>query len=267
MRGNRLESRIRDAQQKGKKIFCAFLTAGYPGMGQTRRMVLELEKAGVDVLELGFPFSDPLADGPTIQYSSQFALERGVSPKAVLRLARDLRREGVKIPMVVFSYLNPIYHYGIEAFMRDAGKAGFDAVIIPDLPPEGEPSLNRACRKYGLKQIFLVAPTTSAKRAIFLAKKSQGFVYYVSTRGVTGARKTAPEEIRSAIAEIHRRTGKSVLIGFGVSSPKQAKKLAGMSQGVIVGSAIIDRIRRGNGKIEPAVRYVRTMVRAVRGIV
>jgi tryptophan synthase alpha chain len=264
MRENRLESGIRDAQKKGKKIFCAFLTAGYPAIEKTRRMVLEFERAGVDVIELGFLFSDPLADGPTIQYSSQFALERGVSPKDVLRLARDLRRTGVKIPMVVFSYLNPVFRYGVEAFMRDAGKAGFDGVIIPDLPPEGEPSLNRACRKYGLKQIFLVAPTTPGKRAIFLARKSQGFVYYVSTRGVTGARKSVPADIRTAVGEIHRRTGKSVLIGFGVSSPEQAKQLSGMSQGVIVGSAIIDRIRRANGKIEPAVRYVKSMVRAVR---
>ncbi len=260
---NRLIQKIRDKERAKKKIFCAFLTYGYPNAGATARLIRSFEKEGVDIIEIGFPFSDPMADGPTIQYSSEQALKRRIRIQDVFRQTARLRREGVKVPLVFFTYLNPIFHYGLKRFARDAARAGLDAVLVPDLPPEEEKVFGAECRKQNLAQVFLIAPTTQRKRAAMIAKRTEGFIYYVSLRGVTGARKQMSADIAPVLRRLNRMTTKPVLVGFGVSQPDQARRLAGLSQGVIVGSAIIEAIRRNNGRIEPAVAFVRRMAKAL----
>jgi tryptophan synthase alpha chain len=262
---NRLLGKIRDVQRRGQKFFCAFLTLGYPSLRTTEILIRECEAAGVDILELGFPFSDPLADGPTIQFSSEAALRRGVCFADAFRLVKKIRRSGIKIPILFFSYFNPIFHFGYKKFLEEVRRAGFDGVIVPDLIPEEEKGFSRSCAAKGLSQVLLVAPTTEKKRSLAIARKSSGFIYYVSLRGVTGARKALPKDIRAGIREINRKIKKPVLVGFGVSTPDQARAFSKMSQGVIVGSAIIDRLRKSNGKHGAAINFIRAMVSAVKG--
>ncbi len=259
---NYLDLKIREAKRKKKKLFCVFLTCGFPDLAATERLVLFAEKAGVDILELGFPFSDPLADGPTIQYSSEQALKHSLSIADAFALVRRVRRKGSKMAIVFFGYLNPVYAYGEKEFARDARDAGIDGLIIPDMPPEEEPVFRKECQKEKLRVIYLVAPTTTDQRAKGLVHKSQGFVYYVSLRGVTGTRAVIPEDLRAHLRKLKRMTSKPVLVGFGVSTPEQARAIAGMSDGVIVGSAVIERLKRG---IAPAERFIESMAQAVHG--
>lgn len=262
---NRLRAVTEQARQKGRKLFCAFVTAGYPNLEVTGKLIEAFEKEGVDIIELGFPFSDPLADGPTIQFSSEQALRKGVRISAVFKLVRKLRKKGVRTPIVFFSYFNPVFHHPGENFLKEASSAGFDGILIPDLPPDYEKDFSRHAARRGLEQIFLIAPTTAAKRAEMLARKSRGFIYYVSLRGVTGARKALPSGIRQQLLHIKSHAPKPVLVGFGVSTPDQARKLCRFSDGVIVGSAIMDLLRRSRGRIPPVVSYIRKMVRSVHG--
>ncbi len=264
MKKNRLIAITQKSVKNKKKLFCAFVTLGYPNLKATENLILEFEKCGVDIVELGFPFSDPLADGPTIQYSSERALEKGVKLEDAFRLISRLRKKGCRVPILLFTYLNPIHHYGLSRIVRRAAQSGFDGFIIPDCPPEEEPELTRLCHQKNLARVFLVAPTTVAKRAAAIARQSEGFIYYVSLRGVTGARKSLPSDILKNIKSLKRVTRKPVLIGFGVSSPKQSYQLGKMGQGVIVGSAIVQELRRSGGGIKPAVNFVRKMVKALK---
>lgn len=259
---NFLDQKVCEAKRKKKKLFCVFLTCGFPDLVATERLVLFAEKTGVDILELGFPFSDPLADGPTIQYSSEQALKHRLSIADAFALVRRIRRKGCKIPIVFFGYLNPVYAYGEKEFARDAREAGLDGLIVPDMPPEEEVAFQGECKREKLRLIYLVAPTTTDGRAKGLVRKSQGFVYYVSLRGVTGTRAVIPEDLRAHLGKLKRMTAKPVLVGFGVSTPKQARAIAAMSDGVIVGSAVIERLKRGIG---PAERFIKTMAQAVHG--
>ena len=257
---NRLDIKIQEARRKKRKLFCVFLTLGYPSVAATERLILSSAAAGVDVVELGFPFSDPLADGPTIQYSSEQALKKHVTIKDAFDLVRRLRQKGVKIPIVFFGYFNPVFSYGGKDFARDARSAGLDGLIIPDLPPEEELEFQKACRKQKLCMVQLIAPTTKDQRAKMLVGKSQGFIYYVSLRGVTGARKALPSDLKAHLAKLKRMTTKPVLAGFGISTPVQARAISRMSDGVIVGSAVIEHLKRG---IPAAERFIRAMSRAV----
>ena len=257
---NLLTVRIKDAQRKKKKLFCVFLTLGYPSIAATERLILSSEKAGVDILELGFPFSDPLADGPTIQYSSERALKKHVAIKDALALVRRLRKKGSRIPILFFGYFNPVFSYGGEDFARDARDAGMDGLIIPDLPVEEEVEFQKECRKQQLSFVQLVAPTTKDSRAKMLVGKSQGFVYYVSLRGVTGARKALPADLKAHLAKLKRMTFKPVLAGFGISTPEQATAISRMADGVIVGSAVIEHLKRS---VPAAERFIDKMSRAV----
>ncbi|MFA7255764.1 MAG: tryptophan synthase subunit alpha [Candidatus Omnitrophota bacterium] len=259
---NRLDETIRNARRRGEKIFCVFLTLGYPSIAATERLILSSAAAGVDIIELGFPFSDPLADGPTIQYSSEQALKKHVTIKDAFALVRRLRQKGVKIPILFFGYFNPVFSYGGKAFARDARNAGLDGLIIPDLPPEEEIEFQKACRKQKLHLVQLVAPTTKDKRAKMLVKKSQGFIYYVSLRGVTGARKAVPADLKAHLKKLKRMTAKPVLAGFGISTPEQAHAISRMADGVIVGSAVINHLKKG---VSAAERFIEKMSRAVHG--
>ena len=259
---NYLTIKIQGSQKNKRKLFCIFLTLGYPSIAATERLILSSEKAGVDIIELGFPFSDPLADGPTIQYSSEQAIKKNVTMKDAFALVRRLRQKGSKIPILFFGYFNPVFSYGGKDFVRDARSAGMDGLIIPDLPPEEEAEFQKACRKQKLQRILLVAPTTQDKRAKMLVGKSQGFIYYVSLRGVTGARKALPGDMQAHLLKLKRMTSKPVLAGFGISTPEQAKNISRMSDGVIVGSAVIEHLKRG---IPSAERFIEKMSRAVHG--
>ena len=261
---NRLFKKIQEAREKKTKLFCAFLTLGYPSLHATERLIQAFEKEGVDMLELGFPFSDPLADGPTIQYASEYSLRRGIHLKDAFALVRRLRKKGCAIPILFFTYLNPVYRYGFKRFAAHARQSGFDGLIVPDLPPGEETQLEAECRRQGLAQVFLAAPTTGKKRARLIGSHSQGFVYYVSLRGVTGARKNLPGDIPRSLVSIKRSVRKPVLIGFGVSDPAQARKLSRMSAGVIVGSAIVERLRHSRGNMRPVIDFVKRMVKAAK---
>ena len=261
---NRLLQKMSALRRRKEKAFCAFLTAGFPDLKKTGDYVAGFEEAGVDILELGYPFSDPLADGPTIQYSSQKSLEKGINVPRVLQLMAGLRKKGLKLPVIFFSYFNPILAYGPARFAAKASRAGFDGVLVPDLPPEEEEGFTRECRRQGLCRVHLIAPTTSQARARALAARSEGFIYYVSLRGVTGARSRIPSDIHAHLAALKKMTKKPLLVGFGVSTPEQAKRIAGQSDGVIVGSAIVDHIRQSGGRPGPVLSYIRRMVRAVK---
>ena len=256
---NYLSHKIEQAQQKKRKLFCVFLTLGYPTIAAVERLILFSEKNGVDIIELGFPFSDPLADGPTIQYSSEQALKKHVSIRDAFQLVGRVRKKGCHIPIVFFGYFNPIFSYGAKAFARDARQAGLDGLIIPDLPPEEEKEFHKACRKQGLRFVQLVAPTTEGLREKMLVHKSQGFVYYVSLKGVTGTRKALPADLKDHLARIRRTTSKPVLAGFGISTPAQARDISRMADGVIVGSAVIEHLKRG---LPAAERFILQMSQA-----
>ena len=259
---NYLTLKIQEVRRKKRKLFCVFLTLGYPSMAATERLILSSEQAGVDIIELGFPFSDPLADGPTIQYSSEQAIKKNVTIKDALALVRRLRQKGSKIPILFFGYFNPVFSYGGKDFARDARDAGMDGLIIPDLPPEEEEAFQKICRKQKLHRVQLVAPTTKDARAKMLVGKSQEFIYYVSLKGVTGAQKAMPADLKAHLSKLKRMTAKPVLAGFGISTPEQARAISQMSDGVIVGSAVIEHLKRG---VPVAERFILKMSRAIHG--
>ena len=261
---NRLIEKIREARRKRRKLFAAFLTLGYPNLRATEKLIEGFAERGVDIIVLGFPFSDPLADGPTIQFSSEAALKKGVTLQDAFRLTQNLRRQGVEIPILFFSYLNPIYHFGIKRFPRMLKKAGFDGLIVPDCPPEEDRELWHRCHASGIAPVFLMAPTTTSARARKIFASSQGFLYYVSLRGVTGARKALPTDLAKNLRRVARLSSKPVLAGFGVSTPKQVRQISKAADGVIVGSAIVERIRRSGGRLNPALDFVASLVRALR---
>lgn len=263
MKNNRMTRVLSRAAGNKRKLFCAFLTLGYPNLAFTKKLIKEMERAGVDMVELGFPFSDPLADGPVIQRASEQALRNKVSLRDALRLARSLRKEGCDIPLIFFSYYNPIFHQGTVRFAAELRQSGFDGIICPDLPPDEDTHFAREIKKNGLHNIYLVAPTTQRDRLRMIAARSSGFVYYVSLKGVTGMRKSLPADLKAQIARIKKVTAKPVLIGFGVSNPEQAKKACVVSDGVIMGSAIVNCIEKNN-RIPPVARFIRRMVEAVK---
>ena len=216
-----------------------YVTAGDPDLDTTGRLVLELERRGADLIELGVPFSDPLADGPTIQRASQRALEGKTTLRGILSMVRDLRRSS-QIPLVVMTYYNPIFAYGEENFLTHAREVGADGVIVPDLPPdEGGAFFDRAAQA-GIDPILLVAPTSPEARIRMITDRSRGFLYYVSLTGVTGSRARLATNLGEKLARIRSVTDKPIAVGFGVSTPEHAAVVGGVADGVIVGSALID---------------------------
>jgi len=240
---NRLTLTTQAAKKRAQKLFCAFLTLGFPNIQTTEDCIWECEKAGVDILELGFPFSDPLADGPTIQKASEIAIQNGIRVPHAFELIRKLRSQGLKLPVVFFTYLNPVLDYGYEKFVTEAKQSGFDALLIPDMPPDEEKDLQKLCKAHDLSLIFLIAPTTPLSRAKQIADASTDFIYYVSIRGVTGARESVSGDLEGHLQSVRKQTDKLVLVGFGVSNSEQSKKIAKLSDGVIVGSAMIQHIQ------------------------
>lgn len=245
---NRIDRRFSELKAAGKKAFMPFLTAGYPDLVRTGEFVLEFEKRGADVIEIGIPFSDPIADGPVIQQSSHDAIKNGTTLKKVFHLISRLRKK-TQIPLVAMTYFNLILNYGPSCFIKDALVSGFDGVIIPDLPPEEEADFFREAQKHGLKVILFISPTTPPERAGFIAGRAEGFIYFVSLTGVTGARKDLPEELGLQLRAAKKAAGDTpVCAGFGVSTPQQVKKVSAFCDGVIVGSAIVKKISENINK-------------------
>ncbi len=261
---NRIDARFRELKRRKEKALIAYLTVGFPTLRMLPDLVEACEQAGVDLIEFGVPFSDPLADGPTIQAASEKALANGVSPSVVLEQVRRLRRGKVRLPLALMTYYNPVFHYGLSRFCRDSRSAGVDGLIVPDLPPEEAGDLLRAARPAGLDTIFLAAPTSPPERLRRVAKLSTGFIYYVSLTGVTGARRSLPAEVGARVRALKKMTRLPVCVGFGISGPAQARAAARVADGVIVGSALTEILRR-SGRRAPreAYRFLRSLKRAI----
>ena len=239
----RIDSKLNNVKARGEKALALFLTAGFPELHSTVGLVLELEKAGADIIELGMPFSDPLADGPIIQQSSAVALKNGVSLLSILSDVIRIRKES-DIPIVLMGYLNPILRYGAERFFREAKDVGIDGVILPEVPLEETGQFRGFLTSSGLSNILLVAPTSSDERVRMIDAASSGFLYCVSTTGVTGTHGKAP--LSSYIRRVKANASKNpVLVGFGISTSKEAGIIARACDGIIVGSALMKRIMRG----------------------
>jgi tryptophan synthase alpha chain len=234
----RIEKRFGGLKEKGEKALVAYLTAGFPDLETTRDLILALDAAGADVLELGVPFSDPTADGPSIQRASQKALQNGTTLPRILGLVENLR-PSTDMPVVLFSYYNPILAYGNDRFARQAGDAGADGVLVVDLPAEEAGELKKHTDPAGLNFISLVAPTTGPERVRQIVKGASGFIYYISLTGVTGTGRPQVQEIRQNVSRIKKVTQVPVVAGFGVSTPAQAREIAANADGVVVGSAFI----------------------------
>lgn len=238
---NRIEKKFQDLRQQNSRAFMPYLCAGDPTPKLTSKILLTLEEAGADLIELGVPFSDPIADGPTIQRSSERALKHGISLQQILEMVRELRHQ-TEIPIALMSYYNPIFRMGEKQFCQAAQEAGVDGVIVPDLPVEEGKPLLEVAPQYGLSTIFLVAPTSPPARMKSIAAASTGFIYCVSLTGVTGARTSLSSDVAPTITELRKHTDKPIGVGFGVSTPEHAKQVAEVADGVIVGSAIVNVI-------------------------
>jgi len=262
MKINRIERKFKELKKNKKKAFVAFITAGYPNLKVTGQLVSGLDRVGVDIVELGVPFSDPMADGPVIQESSQEALRKNVQLKDILALVKRLRRANIDIPICLMTYYNPIFCFGEEKFAKASSTCGVDGVIIPDLPPEEAGSLMKSCHRHNIDVICFISPTTSLERARFISRLSRGFIYYVSLTGVTGMRKALPEDLINRLKAVKRVTDKPVCAGFGVSSREQAKKVCRFADGVIIGSAIVKKIKE-NIKSPKLVKKVAVFVKSL----
>jgi tryptophan synthase alpha chain len=223
-----------------RAAFIPFVVAGDPDLKTTEALILKMGECGADIIELGVPFSDPLADGPIIQTGSQRALKNGVNLKEIFRMAERLK--GISTPLVLMTYFNPVFQHGLKSFAEDCRRSGIDGVIIPDLPPEEAGRWIQEAKPFKLDTIFLLAPTSPPDRVKLASRYSRGFLYYVSITGVTGVRGNLPDGLETAIGEIRKCSQKPVAVGFGISTPDQVKETGRIADGVIVGSAIVKMI-------------------------
>lgn len=264
---NRIEQRFVELKAKGQTAFIPYITGGDPTLAISKEIVLALAAAGSDIIELGIPFSDPVGDGPVIQEASQRALLHHVTPLDILDLVREVRKES-EVPILLFSYYNPLLVYGVETLAKDIADAGADGLLCVDLPPEEADEYKAAMDRNGLCTVFLTAPTTSDDRMEIVARQCTGFVYYVSRLGVTGVSAALVTDLAEQVARIKQHTDKPVAVGFGISTPEQAREVAGMAEGVVVGSAIVRLVgeKAGAADTAQAVRaFVEPLVKATKG--
>jgi len=254
----RIGQRFERLRKEGGKAFIAFLTAGDPSGDRTVEAAVELTGAGVDVLELGVPFSDPLADGPVIQRASERSLARGITLARVLELVRRIRQRS-EIPLLLFSYVNPLLRYGLPRLAREAADAGADGVLVTDLPPEEAEPWLIAARSVDLDTVFLAAPTSPDERLRRVVEASRGFVYAISRTGVTGERGALSDDARPLVKRIKALTAEPVALGFGISTPEQVGQAAGVADGVVVGSALVRFLEEHpSGDLAGHVRWLRS---------
>ncbi len=252
----RIEDTFRRLAADGKKAFVAYVMAGDPDYDTSLEIVRGLPGAGVDVIELGLPFTDPMADGPTIQLAGQRALEAGMTLKKTLALASAFRETDDTTPIVLMGYYNPIFSCGVDAFLEDAKAAGIDGLIVVDLPPEEDEELCIPAQAAGLNFIRLATPTTDDKRLPRVLQNTSGFVYYVSITGITGAANAVAGDVGPEVSRIKTATDLPVIVGFGIKTPKIARDIALIADGAVVGSAIVDRIGKGESVAE-VLNFVR----------
>ncbi|MEM8591846.1 MAG: tryptophan synthase subunit alpha [Pseudomonadota bacterium] len=242
---SRIDAKFKELKAQGKKAFVAYIMAGDPNYETSLEIVKGLPAAGVDIIELGLPFTDPMADGPTIQLAGQRALEAGMTLEKTLDTARALRAQDTTTPIVLMGYYNPIFSRGVEAFLQEAKEAGVDGLIIVDLPPEEDDELCIPAQKAGLNFIRLATPTTDDKRLAKVLQNTSGFVYYVSITGITGAAAAQAQDVAPEVSRIKSATELPVIVGFGIKTPEASKSIASVADGAVVGSAIVERIGQG----------------------
>ncbi len=269
---SRLATRFAALKAEGRSALVTFVTAGDPDLKTSAELVNGLAASGADIIELGMPFSDPMADGPAIQLGSQRALAAGMTLKGVLGMVRDFRTKDNETPIVLMGYFNPIYSYGVDAFITDAKQAGVDGFIIVDLPPEEESEFAVPAQAAGLDFIYLTTPTADDERLARITSRGSGFIYYVSITGVTGTASAQLDEVDTAVKRIRQTTDLPVAIGFGINTPDQARDMAAISDAAVVGSAIVKRIADNldesgtakDGLVDAVLSYVKELANGVR---
>ncbi len=254
----RIDDTFARLRTSGKKAFVSYIMAGDPDVPRALAVMKGLPGAGVDIIELGLPFTDPMADGPTIQAAGQRALEGGMTVNQTLQMVRDFRAGDAVTPIVLMGYYNPIYSRGVDRFIADALAAGIDGLIVVDLPPEEDDELCIPAQKAGLNFIRLATPTTDAKRLPKVLQNTSGFVYYVSVTGITGAAAAQADEVGPEVARIKRSTNLPVIVGFGINTPEAAETIAGVADGCVVGSAIVKEIATGK-PVDEVLTFVATL--------
>ncbi|MDH3442609.1 MAG: tryptophan synthase subunit alpha [Deltaproteobacteria bacterium] len=247
----RIEEKFRELKQRGESALIPFVTAGDPDLRTTLKILIALEIGGADIIELGIPFSDPTADGPTIQRSSERALKNKLSLPKIFALVKEFRRHS-ELPIVLFGYFNPFFRYGLASFCRQAAAAGADGVLCVDLPPEESGELQQWSDTFGLDVIFLLSPTSGPVRISQAVRKGSGFIYYVSVTGVTGARRSLDGQLRGDVMRVRRATSLPVAVGFGISTAKQAAWIARFADAAVVGSALVQIIETAKSKKQKA---------------
>lgn len=256
---DRIGAKFDEVKSQGRAALMPYFTLGYPTRELSLEIIRRLAASGADLIELGIPFSDPLADGPTIQRSTQIALEQGISVAGCLESVAQLRAAGVQQPLLLMGYYNPILAFDPLRFVTQAAEAGADGFIIPDLPPEEAGELEAACRTAGCALIYLLAPSSTADRIAKIAQHASGFIYLVSVDGITGARHHLPADLEAFIRRVRAQTNLPLAVGFGISTPSQAAAVARIADGVIVGSALIQAAERTSQPAEAVGDFVRGM--------
>lgn len=254
----RIDAKFAQLRADGRKAFVAYVMAGDPDYDTSLELIRGLPGAGVDIIELGVPFTDPMADGPTIQLAGQRALEGGQTLKKTLQMARAFREQDDTTPIVMMGYYNPIYSHGVPRFLKDAKAAGIDGLIIVDLPPEEDEELCIPAQAAGLNFIRLATPTTDAKRLPKVLQNTSGFVYYVSITGITGAANAQAEDVGPEVARIKAGTDLPVIVGFGIKTPEASEAIAKVADGAVVGSAIVEKVAQ-RGSVPDVLGFVSSL--------
>ncbi len=254
----RIDAKFAALKSQGRKAFVSYIMAGDPDYDTSLEVMHGLPAAGVDVIELGLPFTDPMADGPTIQLAGQRALDGGMTLRRTLQMAAAFREADDTTPIVLMGYYNPIYSMGVAAFLEAAKTAGIDGLIVVDLPPEEDEELCLPAQAAGLNFIRLATPTTDDKRLPRVAQNTSGFVYYVSITGITGSAEAEATDVGPEVTRIQKASGLPVIVGFGVNTPEKSRAIAGVADGVVVGSAIVSRIARGDSAAD-VLAFVKTL--------
>ena len=262
---NRIEESFARLKRTGRKGFIVYIGAGDPNLAATRELAVAFDRAGVDILELGVPFSDPLADGLVNQLAAQRGLESGTTPPRVLATVAAIRKHS-EIPVILYIYFNLIHRVGLKRFIQNAAKAGVDGLLVLDLPPEESDNYEALMKKNGLCHIYLVAPTTPEDRMEFIVKRGSGFIYCISREGVTGMQKKVATNLTQQVAKIRAHTKLPIAVGFGISTPDQAKAVAAAADAVVVGSAVVNQIAT-HGKSKDLVKHASKFVKSLAAVV
>jgi len=255
---SRITATFERLKAEKKSAFVSYIMAGHPNAVTSAEVLAGLPDAGVDIIELGAPFTDPMADGPTIQVAGQMALEAGMTLAKTLQIVREFRKQNDTTPIVLMGYYNPIYSYGVDAFLKDAKDAGIDGMIIVDLPPEEDEELCVPAQAAGIDFIRLMTPTTDDRRLPNVLPNTSGFIYYVAITGITGAGSASPEAVGKEITRIKKQTDLPICVGFGIKSPQDAKAMAAVADGAVVGSAIVSKLTDGESA-EDVLAFVKSL--------